>query len=203
MFDLNIYYEDTNITTLEKEVPLAYRWGTLGVVAIHFIYAVIAEELIAKNQLVQRTIKMLRGKHLPKSKFKVSLLALISGVFFFSESNWSLNPVVLAGLEPRVNLLVLNTDAHLLFLDESRIHLLIICNQKKSSNFSYVYYFTYLLPAYHLLTKAYYLSERTVRLLPTVLYLLRTQETAITSYILPSCVFFSRNAVSKSTPLSD
>ena len=74
LFDLNIYYEGSNTTTLEKEVPLAYRWGTLGVVAIHFIYAVIAEELIAKNQLVQRTIKMLRGKHLPKSKFKVGCL---------------------------------------------------------------------------------------------------------------------------------
>ena len=70
-FDLDIYYENSTITTEDAQVPLMYRWGTLGVVLIHFVYAVVAEELIAKNKIVQRTVKMLRGKHLPKSKFKV------------------------------------------------------------------------------------------------------------------------------------
>ena len=50
-----------------------YRWGTLVVVLVHFLYAVLAEEFIAKNTLVQRSVKMLRGKHLPKSKFKVNI----------------------------------------------------------------------------------------------------------------------------------
>ena len=70
-FDLDIYYPNSTITTEATEVPLMYRWGTLAVVLVHFLYAVLAEEFIAKNTLVQRTVKMLRGKHLPKSKFKV------------------------------------------------------------------------------------------------------------------------------------
>lgn len=66
-FDLAI-----NCTTIAEvdAVPLYFRWRILGVVVIHFVFAIICEELISKSPIVARLVKILRGKTLPKSKFK-------------------------------------------------------------------------------------------------------------------------------------
>jgi len=66
-FDLAI-----NSTLVEEEdsVPLFYRWRVLGVVAVHFVFAVFCEEFVSKSPLIQKLVKIIRRKTLPKSKFK-------------------------------------------------------------------------------------------------------------------------------------
>ena len=66
-FDLAI-----NSTLVEEQdsVPLFYRWRVLGVVAVHFVFAIFCEEFVSKSPLIQKLVKIVRRKTLPKSKFK-------------------------------------------------------------------------------------------------------------------------------------
>ena len=65
-----IYIPNSTFIEQSEEVPLFYRWRVLGIVLTHLLAAVVCEEFIAKSSLVQRLIKIIRNKKLPKSKFK-------------------------------------------------------------------------------------------------------------------------------------
>ena len=71
-FEMAIYNGNwtTNLVTEEHAVPVSYRYMVMGLVIAQFIFSIFVEDILIKSESVQRIFKMLRGKRLPKNKYK-------------------------------------------------------------------------------------------------------------------------------------